>query len=315
MRVSLTEDEFLDIEEGILSTAKGRAFLAEYRGRHSSMSVDRFQKIINEKLDAFQQKLEPVINRPSEAEIHTDVMRREIFELHTSIVEVRKNVAALKPKDSSNSRILTATEELDAIIEATENATSEILTAAEIITGVLPKVKKRFPEEAQIIEDKTMEILMSCGFQDITGQRISKVVNALKYIEQRINSMISIWGITESGPVVLETAKFDDTRPDAHLLNGPQLNGAGRSQDDIDALFGEMPATPGTVPTFNALSALDDVTDEDLKNCVIPVPKITLRPVGSQEDIDAMFGSSPPANSPRPTGEKVSQNDIDALFD
>ena len=39
-----------------------------------------------------------------------------------------------------------------------------------------------------------MEIFTACSFQDLTGQRTTKVINVLRYIEQRIGSMIAIWG-------------------------------------------------------------------------------------------------------------------------
>ena len=38
----------------------------------------------------------------------------------------------------------------------------------------------------------------ACSFQDITGQRTEKVVNVLRFIEQRINAMIEIWGVEDT---------------------------------------------------------------------------------------------------------------------
>ena len=80
---------------------------------------------------------------------------------------------------------------------------------------------------------------MACSFQDITGQRTTKVVNTLRYIEQRVNSMIAIWDLTETTKAKIEPL---DKRPDAHLLNGPSSNGV--SQDDVDAMFGDKAAAP-----------------------------------------------------------------------
>ena len=94
--------------------------------------------------------------------------------------------------------------------------------------------------------------MTACSFQDITGQRTTKVVNVLRYIEQRVNSMVQIWSGDAVDPAATQPL---DTRPDAHLLNGPAVAGAGVSQDDIDALFGgfdapaeEQPAAAGTSP-------------------------------------------------------------------
>src|SRR3546814_11385032 len=88
------------------------------------------------------------------------------------------------------------------------------------------------------IESEVTEILMACSFQDITGQRTSKVVNTLRYIEQRVHAMVDIWGTDGEGVVAKRTPSSSvDDREDAHLLNGPALEG-GVSKDDIDAMFG-----------------------------------------------------------------------------
>lgn len=79
---------------------------------------------------------------------------------------------------------------------------------------------------------------MACSFQDITGQRTTKVVNALRYLEQRVNAMIQLWADQPAGAGGRPPPGPADPRPDAHLLNGPALPGQGHSQADIDALFG-----------------------------------------------------------------------------
>lgn len=177
-------------------------------------------------------------------ETSLDVLRRELQEMSAIIMQAKREIAALKPEQSasSSSRIMTATEELDAIVTATERATNEILAKAEHLTEVAPQVGalEGGSELAGDIEAAAMDILMACSFQDITGQRITKVVNVLRYLETRINSMVQIWGNEELA--ALDTVEGDpvDTRPDAHLLNGPQLEGKAVSQVDIDALFANL---------------------------------------------------------------------------
>ncbi|MEE2970876.1 MAG: protein phosphatase CheZ [Pseudomonadota bacterium] len=86
------------------------------------------------------------------------------------------------------------------------------------------------------MEGHATDIFMACSFQDITGQRTTKVINVLRYLEQRVNSMIDIWGVEGVGS---SGALFDpiDTREDTHLLESPQLEGLGNGQDDIDKLL------------------------------------------------------------------------------
>jgi hypothetical protein len=73
---------------------------------------------------------------------------------------------------------------------------------------------------------------------------MTRVVNALRFIERRVNTMIEIWGVDALVPPVVEAA---DTRPDAHLMNGPQTGGEAVSQNDIDALF-SMDGDAATAP-------------------------------------------------------------------
>ena len=83
-----------------------------------------------------------------------------------------------------------------------------------------------------------MELTTACSFQDLTRQRINKVVNSLNYIEERLQKMIKIWNI-EHGTADLKQMTFakDDDRKDRDLLSGPQAKEDAMGQDDIDAMF------------------------------------------------------------------------------
>ena len=78
-------------------------------------------------------------------------------------------------------------------------------------------------------------------FRDITGQRINKVVSTLQHIEQTIYKMAISIGADVNKKVerkdINTDLKANDAREDADLLNGPQLDGDGISQDEIDALL------------------------------------------------------------------------------
>ena len=135
---------------------------------------------------------------------------------------------------------------MDAVVEATETATSSILKASEDIQTAVDAIRAEHAVESvenldknlDSIEMEGMNILMACGFQDLTGQRINKVVNTLRYIEDHIDALIKVWGITEgtADGALIPNAPNDD-RPDQDLLHGPSTDGSGVSQDDIDALF------------------------------------------------------------------------------
>lgn len=92
----------------------------------------------------------------------------------------------------------------------------------------------------QLVNDKVMVIFGACSFQDITGQRISKVVETLEHIESRVSHFASAIGAEDTE---LPSSEREDKRKKRKkrkndlILNGPAMDGKGVSQDDIDALL------------------------------------------------------------------------------
>ena len=162
----------------------------------------------------------------------------EVSELATYIKTAREDISALCPSEITEEHLPTASDELDAIVEATEQATNSIFEAVEGIEGIAANL----PEEtATQITDHVTAVYEACSFQDITGQRINKVVNTLKHIEARIEEIMVAFNAQHQGedrPHSKRPSPVEDARPDAHLMNGPQAEGEAISQDDIDALLG-----------------------------------------------------------------------------
>jgi chemotaxis protein CheZ len=157
---------------------------------------------------------------------------REVEALADYIKTVRRDIAELRPDDISVRHIPMATDELDAVVNATADATGIILGGMEEIerlAGGLPQ------EVAAPLGDIVIKVYEACGFQDITGQRIGKVVKALHHIEGKIEALLAVFGADLSEPVAQEGPAEDAA---ASLLNGPALpSAAGNSQADIDALL------------------------------------------------------------------------------
>ncbi len=80
----------------------------------------------------------------------------------------------------------------------------------------------------------TVEIFEASYFQDITGQRVRKVIEILDYVDRRVNTMIGIWGAEEFAQV---EGHGDGKTDEERLMDGPQLKGKGLGQTDIDSLF------------------------------------------------------------------------------
>lgn len=217
------------LESALAGSLQGRWFLAEYLKRNQPAEFASLREALT--------KLEHSILQPDAAPMpSSDGLRRDLIEMSEAISRTRREIASIKPSDDEDSQLLTATGELDAIVSATETATSNILEAAEDVQEVAWLLREKGTEDAVCdrLDERATEIYTSCSFQDITGQRIEKVVNVLRFLESRVVAMIKIWG--------LEVVESDlempaDDRPDADLLNGPQLEGHGLEQDDIDLMI------------------------------------------------------------------------------
>ncbi len=134
-----------------------------------------------------------------------------------------------------------ASDQLSAIVGATEQATNEIFEAVESIEELASTMA---PEQAKRIIDAVTRVYEACNFQDITGQRISKVVTALQNVEIRVDALLQAFG-QEGGAAAggngtaaeESTATKPGGRPDEDLMHGPALPGEANSQEDIDALL------------------------------------------------------------------------------
>ncbi|HTR16581.1 MAG TPA: protein phosphatase CheZ [Acetobacteraceae bacterium] len=152
----------------------------------------------------------------------------EVEALGRTVAAARAEIAALSVDDITGSHLPSATDELDAIVTHTAAATEAILACCERLDAL-----KLDGEAARTVQDVTTRIYEACSFQDITGQRIRKVVSTLKTIEAKVASMVSQFG-GAGGGATPETPPGD---PDLALLNGPQLPAAAMAQADIDALL------------------------------------------------------------------------------
>ena len=197
------------------------------------------------------------------SEDRLDILKGELEEMRASILKALQEIGAMNPEDAANNRILAATAELGAIVTATERATNSILGAAEGLQEAGDKLREGGADAGACdeIDTHVTNIFLACSFQDITGQQTTKVIDVLRYIEQRVNAMIENWGVEGAIP---SKANFEsmDKRPDADLLRGPQLKGAGVSQEDVDRIldsdFGKAMAPAMDADSPDAPSAVEE---------------------------------------------------------
>ncbi|WP_425404759.1 protein phosphatase CheZ [Hwanghaeella sp.] len=180
------------------------------------------------------------------SDVDEEKLRAEVLGLFQYIQRFREEIAHMIQPDAENdkTRFQTISEQLDAIIAATEDATHVILEGMEQIDNVTTKLREvKDPSEVGPLCDELEQISMntmeSCTFQDITGQRVTKIVRSMQFVESRVDAMLEIWGRDEVQNLAKQSAEMADKREgDEALLNGPALESEQSiSQADIDALF------------------------------------------------------------------------------
>jgi len=157
-------------------------------------------------------------------------MQKELRGILKKIVTLRNEISKVHADDIANNRIPEMGKELSEVVKATEAATNSIMTAAETVLGAQDLAEAQYKE---LVTNQMMEIFEACSFQDITGQRVTKVVDTVEVIEERIVVLCEMLDSQEkgTGPVLSdkEQSKKDQ------LLSGPSSNGV--DQNAIDAMF------------------------------------------------------------------------------
>lgn len=276
------EAEYQTLEQTLMESDRGRRFLKEFLNRNKTPETTEILGAIH--------RLEKVVTRQRKVP-DLDKIRLDIADMHEAIERTKSEIANIKQEGDDSNRFVDASHELDAIVTQTEGATQSILEAAEQIQEKAWVLRENGADDATCddIDAKATEIFMACSFQDLTGQRTNKVVQVLRYLESRINLMINIWGIEDMDAD--ETAGPVDTRPDAHLLNGPQRDGGGVSQNNVDELF----------------SASDDVFDAAIKETGAEMPAAPVH--ASDADVDAIMAAADEAEE-----VVADEADIDAIM-
>jgi chemotaxis protein CheZ len=157
----------------------------------------------------------------------------EFRDLADHISQTRTEIVRLRADKIKSEKIPKAGKELDAIVRSTEEATDTIMGAAEEIMGADTADAEAYQT---LVNDACMRIFEACSFQDLTGQRITKVVKTFTYIEDRISTLLEAHGdlLPAAGD---DEADETVTVDGGTVLDGPQMEGGGVSQDDVDAMF------------------------------------------------------------------------------
>ena len=198
--------------------------LDEIRARHPSVDPDAVAAVVRAVL----------VTMSGDLTAQETSLLAEVEELGRTIADARAEIAALQVDDITDSHIPTATDELDAVVQHTAIATDRILEVCETLDTVAGKLADAV--DADALRQATTTIYEACSFQDITGQRISKVIAALKTIDAKVATIVASFGQRRRAPDLFRALTHSAPPPEA-LLHGPQLPAAAMGQSAIDALL------------------------------------------------------------------------------
>ncbi len=180
-------------------------------------------------------------NEDSLAAKESLAVRIEIAQMVRMIGRAKIEIAAIKHPSAGDDRMQLAASELDAIVGATETSTQDVLSASENIETLVRKITGLYPDDDEVatigeqMANEIINIFEACNFQDITGQRTNKVIKTIRFIEEKILAMIDIWGVEAFLELPIPSEQYP--AGDEALMNGPQMENQGITQDEINALF------------------------------------------------------------------------------
>lgn len=196
--------------------------------------LDPAQRLATDVIEAYRKEISEVYQ-----------LRAELDAMKDAITSTKSEIASLYRTEHQGKGMRRVAGELDAVVDATEQATTSILAAVEEIETQANMLRAGVStgnnDCVGAILDRVVVLYEACNFQDLTGQRINKIVGVLKFVEERLDRMIDVWGGLDA---FKDLAKHDalpvDEDDHSSLLNGPKLeDDIGHvSQNDIDALFG-----------------------------------------------------------------------------
>jgi len=196
-------------------------FLKQKRENVTFIDIIRLAEITAQSLQSFFQTFDAAVYR-------------ELREIAGYIDSMRQEIGALQANEIKNNRIPAAGQELSAIVKATEQATNTIMECAETLMAADASDAAAYKA---LVDEKMLVIFESCSFQDITGQRIAKVVETLQHIEERVARFANVMQAKDLGGFLNDTERERADRRKRLHLHGPQLEGDAIRQSDVDSLI------------------------------------------------------------------------------
>jgi len=186
----------------------------------------------------------------------SEELREGLKQIYTNIEETKQIENGLSQEDAQNLFDETS-DQLDAILRTTEKASTEIMEIVEKHLDKLPKMQEMCDkikngqgckEYAAVISSwlntlnqDLLDVITSLSFQDLTGQRIKKIIQTLSKIEEEVFKLYVASGLSMKVKEKNPDKDFEEIKQEAEAkiseLKGPQEK---IKQEDVDALLAEL---------------------------------------------------------------------------
>ncbi|WP_449411664.1 hypothetical protein [Methylobacterium komagatae] len=235
-------------------------------------------------------------------------LRGGLMEMAEAISRTKAEISALSLPGGDQTRLTSASQALDAIVRATEQATSDILGAAEAVQEAAWTLRERNveAETCEALDRHATAIYTACSFQDLTAQRTARIIYTLRYLEDRIAAMIAIWGeeIGRVPPLGSESAQPTDEElcqldVDRYIaMSVPSVTAAAiAAQPGSPTLHEDIVFVPVSTPLEPAAeaavqAAIQDFNAEVLALQEVPEPEATAEAAADPYQLDWADSSS-----------------------
>ncbi|MBN2140099.1 MAG: protein phosphatase CheZ [Desulfovibrionaceae bacterium] len=185
-------------------------------------------------------------------------LQKGLKDIYNEIKSVRKGGGlVISSRESPDELFNKASDQLDAVLRTTEKAAFQIIDIVEKLQDLqsaLGRIVKGFETGGVKKEDRLslerinqtlgkdlMSIMAALSFQDLTGQRIKIIVEAMKKIERIVRQVFVSTGLMIKGREAEPQKDFEsleqEARTKASELYGPQL---GSDQDEVDDMLSQL---------------------------------------------------------------------------
>jgi chemotaxis protein CheZ len=188
------------------------------------IDVGDVDKVINE----FITIIKAHVNSEEDINILADIEK-----ISNKICQTKNDISSVDAEKISGDFPL-ASDKLKTITEVSEKSAEDIMQATEEIQAILPKIGDE--EIQRNISNNCAKIFEACSFQDLTGQRIAKIIETIDEIESIVSDLLISFGKNKKG---IENKTIEPSTK-GEILSGPQFGKDAPTQQDIDDLFNNL---------------------------------------------------------------------------